>query len=269
MKNNQPAIKWSGGKRNSAIAIFNHRPPFNRYYEPFVGGGAVAYVTAPTEGVCGDICKPLIQLYDNIQNNHEKVYEEYKTRWDRLQNEGHTAFGKIRNNFNRNQNPDDLLFLSRTCINGLIRFNKKGEFNSSLHLTRKGINPSRLKAILSDWSKRLQGINFRYGDYQDTSYDIKANDFAYLDPPYFHTKGRYYYGTIDYERFLNYLDLLNQKNVKYALSFDGKRVDRDYSVNIPKELYKRHLWLPTGNSSFKKVMEKKNEPVFESLYLNY
>ena len=268
MKNIQPAIKWSGSKRSQSTTIFNNMPRFGRYYEPFVGGGSVAYTVSPDDGVCGDICEPLINLWKAIQNDYEELYEQYRERWERLQNESYLVFYEIRDSFNENQDSADLLFLSRTCVNGLIRFNKNGEFNNSLHHTRKGIDPSRLKSILAIWSERLQGIDFRNGDYWETTQDVKENDFVYLDPPYFNTKGRYY-GTIDYERFLEYLDWLNQRGVKYALSFDGKRGDTDYSVEIPKELYQRHLMLSSGNSSFKKVMDKKSETVFESLYLNY
>jgi DNA adenine methylase len=243
-------------------------PQFNRYYEPFVGGGAIAYAVSPDNGICGDICEPLINLWRLIQSDYETLFEQYKIRWERLQNESYLVFYEIRDSYNRNQDSNDLLFLSRTCVNGLIRFNKNGEFNNSLHHTRRGIEPNRLKSILANWSERLQGIEFRSGDYWETTQDIKNNDFVYLDPPYFNTKGRYF-GTIDFYRFVDYLDLLNKKSVKYALSFDGKRGDTDYTVELPKELYKRHLMLSSGNSSFKKVMDKKSEVVFESLYLNY
>ena len=264
----QPVIKWSGSKRSQAATIMGYMPTFNRYYEPFVGGGSIAYAVSPNEGMCGDICEPLINLWRQIQTDYEELYEEYKARWERLQNESHLVFYEIRDSYNENQYSNDLLFLSRTCVNGLIRFNKNGEFNNSLHHTRKGIDPKRLKAILESWSKRLQGVEFRSGDYWETSQDVQEGDFVYLDPPYFNTKGRYF-GTIDFDRFLEYLGWLNSKGVKFALSFDGKRGDTDYMVELPKELYKRHLMLPSGNSSFKKVMDKKSEAVFESLYLNF
>ena len=264
----QPVIKWSGSKRSQATAIKKHIPQFNRYYEPFVGGGSMAYAVSPSAGVCGDLCEPLINLWRLIQSNYEELSEQYKTRWERLQNESHLVFYEIRDNFNENHDSYDLLFLSRTCVNGLIRFNKNGEFNNSLHHTRKGIDPKRLKVILADWSERLQGIEFYSGDYWDTTQCVNDGDFIYLDPPYFNTKGRYF-GTIDFDRFLEYLCWLNKKGVKYALSFDGKRGDTDYMVELPKDLYKRHLMLPSGNSSFKKVMDKKSEVVYESLYLNY
>jgi DNA adenine methylase len=268
MLNIKPAIKWSGSKRSQSRAILSIIPQFNRYFEPFVGSASIAYAISPTTGICGDICGPLICLWKAIQSDHEKIAGQYNQRWERLQNEDHRVFYEIRDRFNKYHDPADLLFLSRTCVNGLIRFNKAGEFNNSLHYTRKGIEPSRLKSILASWSGRLQGIEFRNGDYWETTQDIEKDDFIYLDPPYLNTKGRYY-GTIEYGRFLQYLQWLNKQKVKYALSFDGRRGDTDYSIEVPRELYQRHIMLPSGNSSFKKVMDKKCEPVLESLYLNY
>ena len=271
MNNNakiQPVIKWSGSKRSQASEIVKLLPSIQRYYEPFIGGASVANMVNPQHGICSDICVPLIKLWNIIKLDPESLYISYNDAWTRLQNEGYQVYYEIRDNFNKTQSPHDLLFLSRTCVNGLIRFNKDGQFNNSLHHTRKGINPLTLKKILLDWSEKIRTIEFRDGDYRDTTKDITKNDFIYLDPPYFNTKGRYY-GTIDYEEFLAYLETLISKNIKFALSFDGTREDVDYTINLPKELYKRHIMLESGNSSFKKVMDKRSEKVCESLYLSW
>lgn len=177
--------------------------------------------------------------------------EGYRARWTRLQEEGYTAYYAIRDDFNRDKSPYDLMFLSRTCVNGLIRFNNKGEFNTSLHYSRKGINPDTLERIILDWSQHIQNTVFMAEDYTVTTSTAKAGDIVYLDPPYFHTKG-IYFGTIDFDRFLEYLEDLNSRGIKYLLSFDGKRGEEDCTVALPKDLYKRHEFLPSGNSTFKK-----------------
>lgn len=264
----RPVIKWSGSKRSQAGEILNYIPAFARYYEPFVGGGSIAYALRTSTGVCGDICEPLIGLWRLIKDSPEAVAAAYETRWNRLQAEGHPVYYEIRDRFNETGDPLDLLFLSRTCVNGLIRFNRDGAFNNSLHHTRRGISPATLRAILLDWAEALGGIDFRTGDYRATTEDVAPGDFVYLDPPYFNTRGRYY-GTIDYDEFLAFLERLCSRGIRYALSFDGRRGDSDYSVDLPKSLYKRHVLLASGNSSFKKVMDKKAEPVYESLYLNW
>lgn len=265
----KPVIKWSGSKRTQSEVIKSYLPEtFDTYYEPFVGGGSMLYAIKPAKSVCGDICVPLIDLWNEIKKAPDKLADEYEMRWKRLQEEGYTAYYEIRDDFNREKSPYDLMFLSRTCVNGLIRFNDKGEFNNSLHHSRPGINPETLRKIILDWSEHIQGTTFVAKDYASTTEKAKPGDIVYLDPPYFHTKGRYF-GTIDYDRFLEYLYDLNERGIKYMLSFDGKRGDEDYTVDLPKELYKRHILIPSGNSTFRKVIDKETEKVFESLYLNY
>jgi len=263
-----PIIKWSGSKRSQAKAIASYLPNnFNTYYEPFLGSGAVLGWLRPENAVCADINKALIDLWRLIQKDPNKVMDEYKNNWEKLQ-KSYTFFYKTRDKFNKNKSPHHLLFLSRTCVNGLIRYNKQGEFNNSLHYTRKGIHPDRLKKIIFDWSDRIQNCNFIAQDYRQATKKARKGDFVYLDPPYFNTKGRYF-GTINFAEFVEYLRDLNKRGIKYALSYDGLRAENNYIVEIPKELYKRHLLLPSGNSTFKKVQDKKVEKVFESLYLNY
>lgn len=265
----KPVIKWSGSKRLQASMIKSFFPKkIGTYFEPFVGGGSVLYAINPSKGICGDICSPLIELWKEIRDNPIGLSDKYEYRWNRLQQEGYKAYYAIRDEFNNKKSPEDLLFLCRTCVNGLIRFNEQGNFNNSLHYSRKGINPKSLREIILDWSKNIQNIEFYADSYENTTKSALAGDVVYLDPPYFHTKGRYY-GTIDFEKFLAYLENLNIRGVKYLLSFDGKRGKEDYTVKLPKELYKRHIFLPSGNSTFKKVIDKENEKVFESLYLNF
>ena len=265
----KPVIKWSGSKRSQSEKIKSFLPTtYNTYYEPFIGGGAMLYAINPERGVCGDICEPLISLWKEIRDNPKALSDGYRARWTRLQQEGYTAYYNIRDDFNKNKSPYDLLFLSRTCVNGLIRFNKKGEFNNSLHYSRKGINPETLDKILMDWSWCIQNTEFLADDYVKTTATAKSGDIVYLDPPYFHTKGRYY-GSIDYDRFLDYLEDLNRRDIKWILSFDGKRGEENYIIDIPKDLYKKHELIPSGISTFKKVIDKETQNVLESLYLNY
>ena len=265
----KPVIKWSGSKRAQSDKIKAFFPAsFGTYYEPFIGGGSMLYAVNPEKSVCGDLCKSLIDLWKEIRDNPNELAKGYAVRWLKLQEEGYTAYYSIRYDFNENRSPCDLLFLSRTCVNGLIRFNSKGEFNNSFHYSRPGIRPDSLKKIILDWSSRIQGTDFLAGDYTETTSEAKAGDIVYLDPPYFHTKGRYF-GSIDFNRFLKYLEDLNKRGVKYLLSFDGKCGNDDYIVDFPKDLYKRHELLPSGNSTFKKVLGKETKNVLESLYINF
>ena len=262
-------IKWSGSKRSQADEIISYFPKkIGTYYEPFLGSGSVLGHLKPERAICSDINKPLIKLWRLIKSDPQTVKEDYRKKWNSLQNIGHTYFYKIRDNFNKTQSPLDFLFLTRTCVNGLIRYNKKGEFNNSLHHTRKGIHPDQLSKIIDQWSEIIKSHDFFDSSYEITTKSAKAGDLVYLDPPYFNT-GTRYFGAIDFEKFLKYLEDLNERGVKYVLSYDGKRGDKSFVVELPKKLYKRHIMLHSGNSAFNKVQGGKVEKVYESLYLNY
>ena len=263
-----PVIKWSGSKRLQSSEIVKHFPDFEKYYEPFIGGGSVLIRTNAKKAICGDICKPLIDFWIEIRDNPKKVTKEYEKRWHKLQDEGYMTYYDIRDKFNKKQNPHDLLFLSRTCVNGLIRFNSKGEFNNSLHHTRSGIVPEKLTELIFEWSQLIQEYKFVHSHYKKTTKNISSNDLVYLDPPYFNTKGRYF-GKIDNEEFFAYLKELNEKNVKIVLSYDGTRGTKKYTETLPKKIFKRHLLLNSGHSAFKNVMDKQTDKVKESLWLNF
>lgn len=262
-------IKWSGSKRSQAKEIVSYFPKeIKTYYEPFIGSGAILGYLQPKYAIAADINKPLIEIWKILKENPNEIIEDYKKQWFGLQEKGYLYYYEVRDRFNKKQSPLDLLFLTRTCVNGLIRYNKNGEFNNSLHHTRTGIHPHRLEKILLEWSSFIKRYNFYCQSYEVTTKDAGTKDFIYLDPPYFNT-GTRYFGIINYQDFVNYLSLLNKKNIKFALSYDGKRGDKSYLVEIPKSLYKKHILLHSGNSTFGKVQNKKLEKVYESLYLNY
>jgi DNA adenine methylase len=264
----QPVIKWSGSKRSQSEEILKHMPKeFDKYYEPFIGGGAILYTMNHKEAVCGDICKPLIELWKQIRDNPKEIGEKYEMLWNELQQNGQDFYYNTRTTFNAEQKPEQLLFLSRTCTNGLIRFNQKGEFNNSFHLNRPGINPQKLKNIIEDWSQNIQNAKFYHCNYYDLVKTATDKDFVYLDPPYFHTKGMYF-GTIDYNKFVDFLRDLNKRNIRFMLSYDGKRGDESFEVELPKDIYKQHILIESGVSSFNRL-QNKSVMVQESLYMNY
>ena len=155
---------------------------------------------------------------------------------------------------------------SRTAINGLIRYNKKGEFNSSLHLNRDGINPKTLEKIILQWHKLLSKVDIAFIIQDYKVIQTKENDFIYLDPPYMNTNGMYF-GGISFNEFTEWLE---KQQCKYLLSYDGKREIKDDIIDntqeIPKHLYSKHIYIYSGQSSFNKL-KKQKEKVYESLYI--
>jgi len=265
----RPVIKWPGSKRKIAPLLALLLPDADCYYEPFVGGGAMLPFRPNRTAVAGDIIVELIHLWKAIRETPKLTADEYEIRWNRLQTEGHTAYYDIRDSFNATRSPHDLLFLSRTCVNGLIRFNQKGEFNNSLHHTRPGISPARLRKVIHKWSHAIQDVGFVAADYRQTLTSVGANDLVFLDPPYGGTRGRYLPADFNLNEFYDELQRLNAIGAKWVLTFDGRAGSRSYTTSVPSALYKARLALPTGNSPFTKLMKKEIDAVVESVYLNF
>ena len=276
-------IKWTGSKRSQAAAIASLMPRYRRYFEPFLGGGALLYVAAVPGSVAGDLCEPLIRLWQMIQAEPEKVVEDYERKWTALKEELDGVdvskmkgerdgipkyYYAVRKRFNQKKEPLDLNFLMRTCVNGIVRFNDKGEFNNSFHLSRRGMEPRRFESIVKSWHSVIQGVDFVCQDYTSTLEIAEKDDFVYLDPPYAGNRQRYI-RDLDLERFFAYLEEMNTRCVKWALSFDGRRGSKDLSHTVPESLFKRQLLIPSGNSAVNKVLNGTVEQVQESLYLNY
>lgn len=264
-----PVIKWSGSKRPIAHKLAKLFPSTNKFYDPFVGGGAILPYFEKKPAIVGDIIPELINLWQLIKDQPNVVIEQYEIRWKRLQAEGYTVYYEIRDNFNKTKNPLDFIFLSRTCVNGLIRYNKNGEFNNSLHHTRPGIHPQRFSQIISNWSNWIQNIEFVNQDYRKTIATAKKNDTIFFDPPYVGTKARYIPQSFDYEVFYSELEELNRRGVNWILTLDGEAGDRSYTINIPKDVYQSKFKLSTGKSPFSKVMNGKQDKILESVYLNF
>lgn len=278
----QPVIKWSGSKRSQCEDILGYFPQnIETYYEPFCGGcsmlmGLINSEIIVKRYVCSDINKDLIALWEKVKYSPDEIYESYESLWKELNKDNdidrkRKFFEEQRDIYNKTHDPLVFFFIMRTTTNGMPRYNQKGEFNNSFHVTRNGIKPELLKPILTEWSVKLRknNVEFVHRSYEEILGEVKEGDFIYMDPPYFNTKGMYF-GGIDFELFFVFLENVSKMNVRFALSFDGKSGDIDNTYSIPENCYRRHLYIKSGNSSFKRTIGKdKNAIVYESLYLNY
>lgn len=271
----QPIIKWSGSKRLTAFEIVEKFPDRIRcYHEPFIGGGSVLRALLESgktvrEIRVSDTNPDLIATWQLIQHDPKKLFQFYTHHWERLNkdedlNRKKQYFTEIRTRLNLRHDPADFFFIMRTAVNGMPRYNLSGEFNTAFHLTRKGIQPSRLKPLLTEWSQLLSKryVQFLCCDYQEVQ-SLHKWDVLYVDPPFANTKGMYY-GGIDYIELWTWL---RKQPGYYFLSFDGKITSQDFTVDIPDDLYSTHFYLKNGNSAFRRVLgTSNNEFVEESLY---
>lgn len=270
-----PAVKWSGSKRSQAERILGFFPvEIGTYWEPFCGGCSVlAALVADGRPVrryvCSDANPDLISLWTAVRDDPDGLWRHYSGLWEALQisgfhDGGRALYERVRERFNGTRNPYDFLFVDRTCFNGLIRYNSKGEFNSPYHLNRGGIHPDKLRGILLGWSEMLKekSVEFICTDYRGIS--PEEGDFVYLDPPYANTKGMYS-SVFDNTAMFSWMRGLP---CGWALSYDGVSGGDDSTYPVPEYLYSKHVYVESGNSSFKRIKTTdKGAVVYESLYI--
>lgn len=275
----QPVIKWSGSKRSQAKSIVSFiTKKYDTFYQPFCGSCAILMYILQNKFnlfkrfVCSDLNQDLINSYNLIKKDPSCVINGYTKLWNYLNNQNNSIqdkkciFGQIRERLNKEHNPIDFIFIMRTTTNGMPRYNKNGQFNNSFHVTRNGIIPDSFAKIILQWSNLLNLYDVKFLCQSYDNINPNNNDFVYLDPPYANTKGMYF-GDFDNNCFF---DFLKKLKCDFSLSYDGVAGEDNFVVEIPKQIYKQHLLIKSGNSSFRRVIGKnKYVDVYESLYLNF
>ena len=185
-KETYPLVKWVGGKRQLMFELLKNMPKsFNRYFEPFIGGGALFFELQPDNAYISDMNEELINLYQVVKNNvyalindlnkHE-VSKEY--------------FLKIRNldrtseyeNLSDVEKASRFIYLNRTCFNGLYRVNSQGQFNVPFGNYK---NPRIIDADnLLNCSDLLRKTEIKCADFSEILNKVQKGDFVYFDPPY-------------------------------------------------------------------------------------
>ena len=254
-KNNNlvaPFLKWVGGKRQLMPSIVEHLPENikdYKYIEPFIGGGAVLFNLQPKNAIINDFNEELINVYQVIKNNLDELIADLKKQKNEAE-----YFYSIRS-LDRNgefkkltavERASRVIFLNKTCFNGLYRVNNAGEFNSPFGRYKNPniVNDPTLKAV----NKFLNSnnIEIKSGDYSDILKQTDKKCFVYLDPPYhpisessnftgYVQGGWNMYDQIDLKTAC---DELHKKDVKFLLSNSSaefiKDLYKDYKITIVK-----------------------------------
>ncbi len=189
----RPLVKWVGGKSQLLNQLESNFPKkFNTYFEPFFGGGAVFFMLSPEKAYINDINETLVQTYATIKSNPRKVISSLKKlqkEYDsRNQEDRKILFLEIRQKYNAlplgsTQRVPYLIFLNKTCYNGLYRENSKGGFNVPFgnYLKPKIVDEENLLTI----SKLLEHTTITNTDFKNAVRNAKKGDFIYFDPPYY------------------------------------------------------------------------------------
>ena len=269
-------IPYQGSKRNLAPLIGRYVPDdLGTWYEPFAGSAAMALWVArhrrPCRIVLGDSLAPIMELWRAILEQPKAVAARYAELWSGQKPGDATYFNQVRERFNQERDPVDLLYLLCRCVKNAVRFNAKGAFTQSVDKRRLGTRPERLRIAIEGAAELLRGrTEMRAGDWLNTLADAGPGDFSYMDPPYLGTsigRDRRYAEWMTQERLAAGLRSLNKRRIRFALSYDGMCGDREYGPPLPDDLRMARLFLHAGRSSQATLNGGTDETV-ESLYLS-
>lgn len=236
----KPIIKWVGGKRQLLPEIMRLAPEkYKTYYEPFLGGGAVLCALKPKRAVVSDANGELINMYQTVKSNAEKLLkllEDFQNR------DGEEFFYETRamdrqegfEKADRTLKAARLIYLQKTCYNGVYRVNSRNQYNTPWGKKQGGLICDR-KAIgnLHEFLKQNE-ITIIHADFQGTTATAKEGDFVYFDPPYiplsdtaaftqYTAKG---FSPADQERLAETFFKLAGKGVKVMLSNSDTELTR-------------------------------------------
>ena len=185
-KETYPIVKWVGGKRQLMFELLKNRPKsYNRYFEPFIGGGALFFELQPENAYISDMNDELINLYSVVRDNvYELIsdlnkHEVSKEYFLEIRNLDRTDEYK---NLSNVQRASRFIYLNRTCFNGLYRVNSQGQFNVPFGNYK---NPKIVdENNLLNCSELLKNTEIKCADFSEILTKVKKGDFVYFDPPY-------------------------------------------------------------------------------------
>ncbi len=176
-----PFLTWAGGKRWFVQKHAELLPKtFNRYIEPFLGGGSVFFHLQPSQAILGDINPDVVAAYQGIKENWKslKLSLQYHQR-----NHSDEHYYQVRSKVPSKvfQRASRMIYLNRTCFNGIYRVNLNGEFN-----VPRGSKNSVIfgNDSFENVAKLLEKADIRLADFEVLINEAEAGDFVFADPPY-------------------------------------------------------------------------------------
>lgn len=271
-------LKWIGNKHRFAQEIVSYFPEhLKTYREPFLGSGAVLGTLAPENAVASDSFKPLVEIWQMLQDDPLALKKCYEERWcSMMEGSKVEEYEKIKAKYNALPNGADLLFLSRSCYGGVVRFRQADGYMSTPCGVHKPIPPTSFAARVDEWHERTAGTLFLHEEYEASMARAVRGDLIYCDPPYSFTQSILYGAqSFDLIHLFEVIRDCKKRGVYVALSIDGTKHSGDMICNIPipAGLFEREVLIECGRSMLKRFqMNGKSleaELVHDRLLLTY
>lgn len=271
-------LKWVGNKQRFAVEITTHFPTeYRRYFEPFLGSGAILATVAPHDGLGSDTFKPLMEIWMMLKKDPDQLVKWYAVPRNRIAKEGkEKVYQSVRASYNSRPNGADFLFVSRACYGGIVRFRRGDGYMSTPCGAHMPISVNGFSRRVEEWKIRLKNVDFAVCDYRDAFAEAKSGDLIYCDPPYSDSQ-RILYGAqaFSLEDLLAQIEKAKAKGAKVALSIDGHKKSGNHTVDlrIPSRLFDRQVYVDCGRSMLRRFQLEgrtlEGETVADRLLLTY
>lgn len=269
-------IPYQGSKRQIAPTILQHFPATaSRLVEPFAGSAALSIaVVVCRRADClwiNDAHTPLIELWREIIHRPDALADSYTLLWNGQLGREREYFNMIRDRFNKDHDPADFLYLLARCVKAAIRYNANGKFNNTPDNRRKGARPAEMRRRICFASDLLRKrTRLTSWDYKKVLDQCAEEDLVYMDPPYQGVCGsrdQRYLPKVDHEEFCDELAKLNDREIMFAVSYDGRTGSKTYGKPLPDWLKLAHLEIRAGRSTQATLLGRA-DVTYESLYLS-
>lgn len=270
------AFPYQGSKRRLAPSILQFFPyGARRLIEPFAGSAAVT-VAAVASGIVesaliADSNKPLAELWRLIIDDPGRVSSSYEDLWRRQLGNERDFYDEVRETFNKTKDPLLLLFLLARCVKAAVRYNAAGEFNQSPDNRRLGTRPDRMRTQIHRTSRLLAGrAETMSEDYRTVLEQATGDDVIYLDPPYqgvSSNRNRRYSDTLMLDEFVDSLMALNNRNLSFIVSYDGRTGNKTHGQLLPSSLSLARFEIDAGRSAQATFLGR-SERTVESIYVS-
>lgn len=271
-------LKWIGSKQRYGHEIAGYFPnDYQRYYEPFLGSGGVLSVIAPHTALGSDGFKPLAEIFITLRADPERLVRWYRERWNMFHDSPtrRDAYEEIKASYNAAPNPADLVFLSRSCYGGVVRFRLDGYMSTPMGV-HNPISPESFESRVAEWHRRTAGARFAHLDFREAMAGAGPGDIVYCDPPYIDSQAILYGAQrFSLEDLYQSISDAKERGAKVALSIDGtkKTGKKRVQLNLPTGLFEREASVNCGFCHLRRFQlggeTMENEVVTDRLLLTW
>lgn len=250
-------LKWIGNKQRFSAAIIAHFPKrYRTYFEPFFGSGAVLAAMAPQRAEGSDVFGPLIGIWKAVHSEPATVKRWYRERHGLISQLGkEAAYARVLDSYNSSSNAADMLFLSRACYGGVVRFRMRDGFMSTPCGPHNLMPPDKFDARIDDWHIRLAGTRFFERSFEEALDRASEGDIVYCDPPYSHSQAILYGAQkFSLETMFEAIEAAKRRGAFVAVSIDGSKKSGNQlcDIPIPTTLFAREEMLTVGRSMLRR-----------------